>query len=280
MAIDAAGRPVTRARLASAISGLGLDSTPVAMHVSLRSFPRVEDGPAGLVGAFLDRGCTLLVPTMANTRFAIPPPTDDRPLRNGRDDASAPRDTWPGLREIYDPSCTAVDPDLGATSTFVASHPDRVRAKRSPGSLAALGPLADQLMAAETADDMFGPYRALVAHGGSVLLIGVGLDRMTILHLAEVEAGRQPFIYWVRGPDGEPMRSRGGACSDGFVNLEPVLAPIETTTVVGQSVWRRFSARELVTAAADAIRANPSITRCEEPACIECRDAIAGGPVG
>ena len=275
-------QPVTRAQLAEAITALSLNDTPLAVHISLRSFPRVDGGPATLVGAFLDRGCTLLVPTMANALFAIPAPLDDRPLRNATDyaarDASAAEDTWPGLREIYDPSRTETDHDLGATPAYVASHPDRVRSARY-GSLTAIGPLASQLMAGETSDDMFGPYRALVALGGSVVLIGVGLDRLTILHLAEVEAGRRPFIYWMRGPDGEPMRSRGGACSDGFVNLDPVLEPLETTTRVGGSTWRIFPARELVATAAAAIRSNPSITRCDDPACTECPDAIAGGPI-
>lgn len=269
--------------LAGAITELSLEGSPVAAHVSLRSFPRLENGPETLVDAFRDRGCTLLVPTMANTLFSIPAPPDDRPLRNGRDyaakDASAARDPWAGLSDTYDPSRVETDPDLGATPAYVASHPDRVRSPRSPGSLSAIGPLADELMAAETDADMFGPYRALVAHRGYVLLIGVGLDRMTILHLAEVEAGRRPFIYWGRGPDGDTIRSRGGACSDGFPNLNPVLAPIETRAKVGQSTWRLYPARELVAKAAAAIRSDPTITRCTDPSCLECPDAIAGGPI-
>lgn len=277
------GAPVTRAELVEAISALSLDGSPLAAHVSLRSFPSVAGGPESLVSAFLDRGCTLLVPTMANTLFGIPAPPDDRPVRNGNDydakDASAARHPWPGLSDIYDPSRTDTDPDLGATPAYVARHPDCVRSKHSPGSLAAIGALANQLMAAETDEDMFGPYRALVAHGGHVLLIGVGLNRMTILHLAEVEAGRRPFIRWVRGPDGEPMRSRGGECSSGFPNLDQVLTPHETNTRVGQSTWRVFPARDLVATAAQAIRSDPPITRCDNPECIECPDAIAGGPI-
>ena len=275
--------PVTRAKLTAAISRLSLEGAPIAVHVSIRSFPRVDGGPATLVGAFLDLGCTLLVPTMANTLFGIPAPLHDRPARNGRDyalkDASAAHDPWPGLSDIYDASRSETDPGLGVTPAYVASHPDRLRTKRSPGSLAAIGPLAAQLMAAETDDDMFGPYRALMALRGHVLLMGVGLDRMTILHLAEVEAGRRPFIYWVRGPDGEPMRSRGGGCSSGFPRLDPVLEPIETTSRVGSSEWRLFPAPALVATAAEAIRSNPTITQCDNPTCMECPDAIAGGPI-
>lgn len=138
-----AGQPVTRPQLAEAISGLSLDDSPVTVHVSLRSFPRVDGGPANLVGAFLNRGCTLLVPTMANTLFSIPALLNDRPLRNATDyeakDASAANDPWPGLCDIYHPSHTATDPDLGATPAYVANHPERVRSTRS-GSLAAIGP--------------------------------------------------------------------------------------------------------------------------------------------
>lgn len=163
--------PVTRAALADAISALSLENCPVAVHVSLRSFPRVAGGPATLVGAFLDQRCTLLVPTMASPLFSIPAPRNDRPARNGRDcDAratSAERDPWPGPSDVYDPSRTETDPDLGATPAYVASHPDRVRSKWSAGSLTAIGPLSNELMAAETDEDMFGPYRALVAHDGT-----------------------------------------------------------------------------------------------------------------
>jgi hypothetical protein len=48
---------------------------------------------------------------------------------------------------------------------------------------------------------------------------------------------------------------------------------------VGTSRWRLFDAGTLVRTAADAIREHPEITRCDEPECIECDDAIAGGPV-
>jgi NADPH-dependent 2,4-dienoyl-CoA reductase/sulfur reductase-like enzyme len=45
------------------------------------------------------------------------------------------------------------------------------------------------LIGAETDADVFGPLRALADHDGAVVLMGVGLTRMTLLHLAEVEAG-------------------------------------------------------------------------------------------
>ncbi len=110
--------------------------------------------------------------------------------------------------------------------------------------------------------------------------MGVGLTTLTLLHLAEVIAGRRPFIRWSRAPDGRPARVRAGECSKGFERLAPALAPIERVVEVGQSRWRVYDdAREVVARAADAIRDDPSITRCANPSCLECADAIAGGPI-
>jgi aminoglycoside 3-N-acetyltransferase len=147
------------------------------------------------------------------------------------------------------------------------------------GTFSAIGPLAADLMKAETTDDVFGPLRALVALDGMVLLIGVSLTKLTLLHLAETEAGRRPFIRWARAADGTPMRLRCGECSMGFDNLAQILDPVEIRTTVGESHWRAFPAAEVVTRAAAAIRQDPTITHCPNPDCIECADAIDGGPV-
>jgi aminoglycoside N3'-acetyltransferase len=125
---------------------------------------------------------------------------------------------------------------------------------------------------------VFGPLRALVALDGVAVLVGVSLTRLTLLHLAEADAGRRPFIRWALGADGTPMRCRCGECSMGFDNLGPQLEPVERRTTVGASHWRVFSATEVVNRAAAAIREDPAITHCSNPECIECADAIAGGP--
>src|SRR5438552_702088 len=185
---------VARDELRGAISRLGLAGEPIEIHVSLRSFPAIDGGPHTLVEAFLDLGCTLLVPTMANEAFAVPAPPNDRPARNAKDyaatDASAASSPWPGMLDIYDQARTETDPGLGATPAYVAGRADRIRCRLSPGTFSAIGPRAAELIDAETSLDTFGPLRQLVALGGWVLLMGVRLDRMTILHLAEVEAGR------------------------------------------------------------------------------------------
>lgn len=146
------------------------------------------------------------------------------------------------------------------------------------GSFAAVGPVARDLIV-DDGLDVFGPLRALARLDGWVVLMGVGLNRMTLLHLAEVGAGRRPFIRWVNGPDEEPIRIGAGECSEGFPNLEPALAELVRTGRVGDSVWRAYPAARTVEAAAAAIRANPEITHCGRD-CLDCRDAMAGGPIG
>jgi aminoglycoside N3'-acetyltransferase len=283
MAAD--GGVVTADDLTAAIDRLDLADKLIEIHVSLKSFPRIEGGAATLVEAFLSSGCTIVMWTPAHQTFRVPAPLDDRPRRNGVDyaaeDADAEKAPWLGMSDIYDDARTETDPWLGVTPAYVARRPDRVRSQRPVGNASAVGPHARRVIAAETADNVFGPLRALAASpDGRVLLMGVSLTRMTILHVAELDAGRQPFIHWARGADGRPVRYMAGACSQGFDNLAADLADHETQTRVGGSLWRLYTASDAVRVAAEAIRRTPSITRCPDPTCIECADAIAGGPIG
>jgi aminoglycoside 3-N-acetyltransferase len=276
-----ASSAVSATQVTAGIGRLGLRATPVCLHASLRSFPALAEGPATLVEGILDAGGTVMVATMANQAFEIPAPPGDRPARNGVDYNRQDRTTqiWPGQNDHFDVTRTEVDPWLGATSAYVAALPGRRRCRFAPGSFSAVGPLAGDLIDAEVAADTFGPLRELADRSGWVLLAGVGLIRMTLLHLAETEAGRRPFVRWARGPDGRPVRNRSGGCSKGFEHLAGVLAPIERRATVGSSLWRAFPAQEAVELAAEAIGNDPSITRCADPGCPECPDAVAGGPI-
>jgi aminoglycoside 3-N-acetyltransferase len=273
---------ISEQEIAEAAERLGIAGGAICLHASLRSFPALERGPETLIDGLLATGATVMVATMSGQWFGVPPPADDRPARNAIDydaaDEHAAAGPWRGLTDTYDPSRVEVDDWLGATSAYVANRPDRVRAPRS-GTFSAVGPIASELVSAETEADVFGPLRALREADGWVVLAGVGLSSMTMLHLAEVEAGRRPFVRWMRAPDGSPMRIRVGECSNGFERLAPALASEERRGVVGASPWRVYPARALLTVAADAIRSDPSITRCEDPDCRECPDAMAGGPI-
>lgn len=273
---------VTAADIAEGARRLGLAEVAVCVHASLRSFPKLSRGPETLVDGLLSTGGTVMVATMAGEAFGVPAPVEDRPARNAvdyaevaRQAAATPRRSW---ANIYRPTSDEVDEGLGATSAYLASHPDRIRSPRT-GTFSAVGPLAAELMRAEDERDVFGPLRALRDRNGWVLLAGVDLTTMTLLHLAEIEAGRSAFIRWMRAPDGSTMRVRVGECSMGFERLASALAAVERRTTVGASTWRAYPAGPALDLATRAIRADAGITRCDESTCQECADAIDGGPI-
>ncbi len=273
---------MTTEDLAAAIERLELGNRVIELHASLRSFPRLDGGPDALVRSFLDAGCTVLVPTMATELFALTPPAGDRPARNGIDYDAEDRRSRASARvapAIYDARCTEVDSGLGAVAAHVAARPDRLRCRYPVGSFSAIGPRASELIGAEVTEDVFGPLRALTTLDGTALLVGVSLIRLTLLHLAEVEAGRRPFIRWALDANAAPLRVRCGECSMGFDNLAAILEPVERRTSVGASLWRALPAVEVVRRASAAIGSDPAITHCPNPRCLECADAVAGGPI-
>lgn len=266
---------VTREDLREGIRALGLADATVCVHSSLRSFGHVDGGAESVVDAFLAESCTLMVPTFSAPFFVLAPPPEMRLERNGIDYEAAHES--PGRDRIYSPDENEISPTMGAIPAAVLARPERVRGDNPLCSFAAVGPRAD-LVAEQRPLDVYAPLRILVARDGFVLLIGVGLERMTLLHLAEERAGRTLFRRWANAPDGLPMEVEVGSCSDGFGKLEPLLGPLAREGDVGASRWRAFPARATVDAASEAIRERPEITHCGRADCLRCADAVAGGP--
>jgi aminoglycoside 3-N-acetyltransferase len=260
----------------AAIREVGLSDRPVCVHSSLKSFGTVDDGAQTVVDAFVQEGCTLVVPTFSAAVFGIAPPEGMRPERNGLDYETAL--VSPGTARVFTRGSNDVSPSMGAIPAAVLAQPDRVRGDHPLCSFAALGPDARSLVGRQRPLDVYAPLRLLAARDGAVLLIGVGLERLTLIHLAEEKAGRTLFRRWANAPDGRPMEAEIGGCSDGFARLEPVLGPLGREARVGESNWRAFPAREALEAATAAIRSDPGITHCGSAEC-RCNDAVAGGPV-
>src|SRR5262249_51220117 len=112
-----------------------------------------------------------------------------------------------------------------------------------------------------------------------IVMMGVGLTRMTLLHWAEQVAGREQFRRWAVDGDGVTLMVTSGGCSEGVEQLADALAPGETDRVVGPSTWRCFPAAGVVTRAAAAIRADAGVTHCGLRTCARCNDAALGGPI-
>ena len=265
---------VTRDDLQDGIRALGLVDATVCVHSSLSSFGHVDGGADAVVDAFLAEGCTLMVPTFSAPSFVLAPPPDMRPERNGID-YDVPHES-PGRDKVYSPDGNEISRGMGAIPAAVLARAERLRGDNPLCSFAALGPRAD-LVDEQRPLEVYAPLRILAARDGFVVLIGVGLERMTLLHLAEERAGRTLFRRWANGPDGLPMEVEVGSCSDGFGDLEPVIGPLAREHMVGESRWRAFPARATLDAAAEAIRERPEITHCGRADCLRCADAVAGG---
>ena len=269
---------VTAADIADAARLLGLSGLPVCVHASLRSFGWVDGGAPAVVNGLLAERCTVLVPTFSWT-FAVPPPAKLRRPRNAWD-----YDSWEassaGEGRIFTPDSNEIDvEDMGAIPASIVSMPERVRGCHPLCSFSAVGPLATRLVSGQTPLHVWAPLEALARAGGSVVLMGVGVGKMTLLHLAEQTAGRNPFRRWANGTDGDPIEVEAGGCSDGFGDLLPVLRPLQRECKVGTSRWLIFPASPTLEAASAAIRAAPMVTHCANPGCGRCRDAVLGGPL-
>lgn len=268
---------VTRQEIRRAVRALGVAELPLCLHGSLRSFGHVGGGAQAVVRSLLEEGCTLLVPTFSSA-FGVAPPPRLRFERNGWDYASEPARGHDSGR-VYTPEAPDVDRDMGAIPAAVLGWPGRVRGRHPLDSFTAVGPRASELVAGQSGRDVYAPLEALARAGGFVLLMGVGLERMTLLHLAEKAAGRALFRRWANGPGGEAVDVEVGGCSEGFGKLEPCLRPLMRTVFVGASEWRSLPADGALARAAAAIQADPRVTHCGDSACARCDDAVAGGPV-
>jgi Aminoglycoside 3-N-acetyltransferase len=266
--------------LAEAVGELVPPDRPLMVHASLRSFAApIAGGADTLLNVLLARGRTVVVPAFTEPQFGLAAPATLRPARNGIDYTALP--AVPPLPEgaTYAADCGLINPGLGVLPAALIRRAGAVRGEHPLNSFAALGPLADELIAAQSPADVYGPIRELAARAGLILLIGVGLNRMTALHLAEQQSGRRLFLRWARGADGQPSMFEVGSCSEGFPRLEPALHPHARTAVVGGSRWRAYPARQTLAAATTAITEDQGITRCASNDCLLCRDSIAGGPI-
>ena len=266
----------------AAVHALGLSGRPLCVHASLRSFGWVEGGAPTITAGLLEAGCTLLAPTFSWDTFAVAPLPHQRLAQNGTSPGyyETLQQTLPGVVRVYAPDAPDLDhADMGAIPAAVLAMPGRVRGNHPLCSFAAIGPRADELVAAQQPLHVFAPLRALAEAGGSVVLMGVGLTELTLIHLAEQLAGRNLFRRWANGSDGQPLAVEAGGCSRGFGKFAPILVPIRQSTIVGQSRWDVYPAQETLDRAAQAIRNEPMMTHCGRADCNRCNDAVLGGPI-
>lgn len=180
--------PRTRQSLAADLERLGLrPGIAVIVHSSLSSLGWVCGGAVALVQALMDvltPDGTLVMP--AHSGYLSEPSHWRNP--------PVPQDWWQVIRETmpaYEPAITPTN-GLGAVPETFRKFPGVLRSSHPNGSFCAWGRQAEFVTAGHELDYLFGdgsPLARVYDLEGCVLLIGVGYNRNTSLHLAEYRSG-------------------------------------------------------------------------------------------
>lgn len=200
------------------------------------------------------------------------------PKRNGIDYNTA-FDSSRDKNMIFNPNSKNISiGSMGMLPKCVLSKPNSKRGNHPINSFTAIGKYAERLVATQTPQEVYAPFKQLIEDDGYILLMGVGLDRATIIHYAEQLSGRNLFIRWANDQNGNVIPIPGGGCSSGFNNFKSLLNE-QKEVFVGKSLWQCYKAKELVEICKKAIIETPQITHCDNLECISCNDAVLGGPI-
>jgi aminoglycoside 3-N-acetyltransferase len=186
-AIARSERPVGHESLTAELSALGLRPGDIAfVHTSVSALGWVCCGAVTVIQALLaalgPQG-TLVMPAHSGG-LSEPGNWQNPPV---------PPDWWPAIRAImpaFDQRTTPTG-GIGATAELFRTWPGVLRSDHPTSSMAALGPHAEELLREHPLDDPFGdssPLGRLYGLRAKVLLLGVGHDSNTSLHLAERRA--------------------------------------------------------------------------------------------
>jgi aminoglycoside 3-N-acetyltransferase len=257
-------RAVTRDQLVAQLRALGVRPGGVLLvHTSFRAVRPVEGGPAGLVAAL---------------RAALGPEgTLVMPAWSGADD------------EPFDPHTTPAAEDLGVVAETFRRMPGVARSDH-PFAFAAAGPRAGYVVA-----DPLPPAPHVPASpvgrvhelDGQVLLLGVGHDADTTIHLAEEMADvpyRLPHHIVVRR-SGRLVRIDYGEpdhCCDRFRLMDDWLRAreLQREGPVGHAHARLARSHDIVKLALERLRRDPLVFLHEAGTCDECSLARASVPGG
>lgn len=249
---------LSRAEVTHQLRALGVEAGGVLLvHTSFRGTRPVEAGPLGLIASLRDA-------LGANGTLVMP-------------------SWWGDDDEPFDPTTTPVSPDLSIVADTFWRLPGVLRSNHC-FAFAAAGPEAPRI----TADPLplpphipESPVGRVHDLDGQVLLLGVGHDADTALHLAELLAGvpyRVPRYCTVL-QDGRPVRidyRENDHCCARFAFADEWLRAqgLQSEGRVGHAHARLARARDIVAAALEQLARDPLLFLHPPSAgCTECDEA-------
>lgn len=183
-----------RSRLADQLSRLGVERSGVLLvHASMRAVGAVSGGAGAVIGALRDalgEDGTLIVPSFTPENSDTSPQYRNRVRGLTGHAREAVRASMPP----FDPATTAA-PSMGRLAETVRLTPGAARSRHPQTSFAALGPLADKLVAHHRPDCHLGedsPLACLYDVRAQVLLLGTGFGSCTAFHLGEYRVPTPP----------------------------------------------------------------------------------------
>jgi len=244
--------------LANDLTALGVERGDVLLvHTSYRAVRPVDGGPAGLIAglssAIGDAG-TLVMPSWGDN-----------------DDA------------MFDPATTSVSASLGVTAAEFARMPG-VHRSAHPFAFAAAGLYAPSIVADALPlppHCLESPVGRVWELNGKVLLLGVGHDSDTTIHLAEVLA-RVPYgvsKHCTAMRDGQPTRVdylENDHCCRRFELADDWLRSrrLQNEGRVGNARARLIRSRDLVGVVRERLERDPLIfLHAPDDNCAECDEA-------
>jgi aminoglycoside 3-N-acetyltransferase len=251
---------IPKADLVEQLRALGVEPGRVLLvHSSFRALRPVEGGPAGVIQAL---------------REALGPTgTLVMPSWTGRDD------------EPFEPTLTPAAADLGVIADTFWRQPGVLRSAH-PFAFAAIGPQAERVTSGPLTLPPHAPGSPVgQVHGldGQILLLGVGHDADTTLHLAELLAGvpyRVPSACTVLR-DGVPTRIEYGendhccarfALADGWLRERG----LQAEGPVGHAHARLLRAQAVVALAIEHLVRDPLLfLHAPDAQCASCDEARA-----
>lgn len=251
--------PIPFEGLLAQLRALGVSPGDVLeVHTAFGALQPVDGGPLTLIAALLAAirpGGTLVMPTMT-------------------DGAS-----------VFDRRSTPTF-EMGVTAELFWRQPGVLRSTHPGGSFAAVGPRAAEICAPQPLEPVHGPHSPpgrVVELGGRVLLLGVGHEADTVVHVAEVLADvpystAHPTVVEVRGRAHTVRIREPDHCCAGFARLDGPLraAGAQREGPVGYGYARLAEAEAVVRHARALLAADPLVFLCPaDGGCAECDRARA-----
>jgi aminoglycoside N3'-acetyltransferase len=254
-----ASQPFSRSELLAQLRAIGVqEGSVLQVHCAFSKVAPVEGGPEALIRALIEAlgpSGTLVMPSMTSD--------DERP---------------------FDPGTThckemGIVPDMFWRMAGVARSD-------SPHSFAAFGPHAAGVLAPHAVEVPHGPASPVgrvVDLDGIILLIGVGHDANTTVHLAENMENVQYHVpkYSIALRNGRPIRidyTEPSSCCARFSRIDAVLDGLaaQRRGFVGNAPARLVRARSVVDAARHLLARDPRAFLHPQGACAECDAGWAG----